>query len=232
MFNLIKSELYKLRFDRILIILAAMIFAVGVNNFGLQTVANGREAFTASTKDFVALFACAAYAGMAIGGDFSKRTIQKLVMAGHKRISVLVSKLLSYFVGCTILYIISTLFITLPYVLALGWGVDFTNGEIRMIIGTMLLSMLFHLCTATITFFIAFWIKETGIATAVCLFIMLVLVLAMNNTGTADNMVAYAMSSGIALDKELIWQTITMSIIELCGGTVLAYLLFRKVELK
>lgn len=232
MFNLIKSELYKLRFDRILLILVVMILAVGINNFGLQTVSNGREAFTANTKDFVTLFACAAYAGMTIGGDFMKRTIHKLVMAGHSRISILISKLFSYFVGCTILYVTSTIFITIPPVLASGWGVAFTAGEFRMVIGTMLLSIMFHLCTATIPFLIAVGIKETGIATAVCLFIMMVLVLAMNNSGTADNVVAYAVSSGTSLDTGIISQVVTMSLIELFGGTIITYLLFRRVELK
>ncbi|MGL6201904.1 MAG: hypothetical protein ACRC3H_23540 [Lachnospiraceae bacterium] len=232
MFNLLKSELYKLKYDKLLLIISGMILLFGMNNFFLQNVTSGQMAFVQNTKDYVALFASAAYAGMSIGGDFSKRTIHKLVMAGHSRIAVLISKLISYFIGCTILYLLSIVIVTIPYTIAMGWGAAFTASEIGMTASTIFISLLFHLCTAGILFFIAFCIKETGISTAVCLFVILVVVLASNNAVTTDGTVAYAISGGTAVAQQLIIQTCIFAAVKLFLSVLGTYITFRKAELK
>ncbi len=152
MFNLLKAERYKLKYDKLLFIISAMIFLFGVNNFFLQNVTSGKMAFIQDTINYIALFAFAAYAGMSIGGDFSRRTIHKLVMAGHSRVSVIVSKLISYFVGCSILYLFCTAVVTIPYSIAMGWGTAFSVKELGFLIAAIAISLFLHLCTAGIFF--------------------------------------------------------------------------------
>ncbi len=75
-------------------------------------------------------------------------------------------------------------------------------------------------------------IKDTGISTAVCLFVALVFVLASNNSPITDGAVAHALSGGVQVAQQLILQTYIFATIKLLFGFLGTYITFRKAELK
>ncbi|MEJ7175150.1 hypothetical protein WL278_12445 [Staphylococcus caprae] len=226
MINLVKSELYKIKFERSIWIILLMVLAISVNNFGLQTSSSGKEALMSSTRDFVTLFACATYAGMSIGNDFSKRTINKVIISGHTRFTVMLSKLIHFYFGCTIIYFSTAFLITIPYALTKGWGTNLT--EVKAVFVYLILTLFFTLCTSTIMFLIAFIIKETGVATAICIFAMLVFILSIKDSSFAATTMAINFING----NGSIIIGILFGIVQMILGIVLSYIHFKKVELK
>ncbi|KXA38878.1 ABC transporter permease [Staphylococcus lugdunensis] len=226
--NLIKSEIYKIKFEKCIWIILILILFVSLNNFGLQTSSNGKEAFCSSTRDFVTLFACAAYAGMSIAYDFSNRTINNLIISGHNRLKVLLSKLVRYYLGCIIIYFSSTIIITLPYLLTKGWGNEFDFDELNYIILYITLTLFFTISTSTIMFFIAFFIKETGLATTLCLFTMLVIILSIKDTQFSS----ITLTDDILTGNKTFFYGMVWGLIQIIIPLILSFIHFRKVELK
>lgn len=172
MYNLIKAEIYRLKYNKEIRLCIILIIILGIINLYFHGIPTGRESLTNESTDMFSLMACAIFAGMYIGSEFSKRTIYHLIVSGHSRFSVLISKLTSYLIGCFII-IASNLFINGGiYSMFYGWGAPFNGSEIMFIVMYVLINILFILCIATMVFLVPFIVRDGAMATAVSVFIM------------------------------------------------------------
>ena len=165
---------------------------------------------------------------MSIAYDFSNRTINNLIISGHNRLKVLLSKLVRYYLGCIIIYFSSTIIITLPYLLTKGWGNEFDFDELNYIILYITLTLFFTISTSTIMFFIAFFIKETGLATTLCLFTMLVIILSIKDTQFSS----ITLTDDILTGNKTFFYGMVWGLIQIIIPLILSFIHFRKVELK
>lgn len=172
MFNLIKSEIYKLKYDKEIRLCILLITIFGVINLYFHGHATGRENLLHESMDMISLVACAVFSGISIGGEFSKRTIYHLIISGHSRFSVFVSKFVSYLLGCTFIVAINIIINGGIYSVLYGWGKPFDYIEIMFIIKYIIVNIIFILCIASAVFIVPFIVRDGAMATVVSTFIM------------------------------------------------------------
>lgn len=167
MFNLLKAELYKLTHSKELKICVLLLFILGLINtyFGGSDCA--RDSLIGESTDMFALMACTLFSGMSIATEFTKKTIYHPITSGSNRLAVLLSKYITYLIACLIFYVTTYLVMGPLYALFYGWGVPLTQTEITFILTYSLLDIFFGLCVASLPFFIAIQLKDTGISIAV-----------------------------------------------------------------
>lgn len=230
MINLIKAEWFKLKRDKNILIITIIIVVAGIITLVSNTNSTGKLLYSGEMKTMVALTACALYAGISIGTDFTRRTIQRNVMAGHNRITILISRLISYLFVCALFSLLTAIIFGGVYSLFYGWGEEFTNDELIYVIKSTILSILFNLCNASIMFFISFLIKDTGVSTAVSICIMILLMITTQNS---DGYVADFLGGGIYyMETNVIYQAILLALSKIMGSIALSCYCFKRSELK
>ena len=172
MYNLLKSELYKLKYSKELKLTLLLICILGAITIYFHGNPTGRENLLDESTQIFSLIACAIFAGMFIGNEFSKRTIFHLIVSGHSRVSVLSSKFLSYLIGCIIIIVSNIIINGGLYTIFYGWSVPFNKPELIFTITYILINILFSLCIASIVFIIPFIIRDRTMATVTSAFIM------------------------------------------------------------
>lgn len=227
--DLVKVEIYKLKRDRNLLIIALLIIIFGVINIVFQPNENGRLSFINEFKDIFALLGCSLYAGISIGSEFTNRTIQKKIVIGYSRSDVVFSKLISYFIGCIVLFLVSAIMFGVIYSIFYGWGQPLTIYEIIFIISYTLLDIILNLCICSVSFFIAFLIKDAGISTAISICVIGIIISFSQNAWTY---VAYYLASNTKIDFQSAFITISFCLITLITMSLGTYFSFERCELK
>ncbi|MCR6514928.1 ABC transporter permease [Clostridium sp. LY3-2] len=172
MCNILKAELYKLKYSKELKLTLLLIIIIGTITIYFHGNPTGRENLLDESTAIFSLISCAIFSGMFIGNEFSKRTIFHLIVSGHSRFSILISKFLSYLIGCLIIIIFNIIINGGIYTIFYGWGVPFDNSELTFTIIYILINILFSLCIASITFLVPIIIRDGTIATVISTFIM------------------------------------------------------------
>ena len=172
MYNHLKSELYRLKYSKELKSTLLLIGILGTITIYFHGNPTGRENLLDESTAIFSLIACAIFAGMFIGNEFSKRTIFHLIVSGHNRFSVLSSKFLSYLIGCVIIIISNLVINGGIYTIFYSWGVPFNKSELIFTITYILFNILFSLCIASIVFIIPLIIRDGTMSTVVSAFIM------------------------------------------------------------
>ena len=166
MYNLLKAEIYKLKYSKELLICIIGLFVLGAIAIYYGGGTNGKEALISQGREMFGLMACTLFAITYIGRDFSFKTINHTLTAGHKRSKVLLGKYASYTVACIIILLINYLFMGGLYILFYGWGQSFTEAELYFVIVYILMGIFFDLCIVSIPFFICVLIRNSSIAMA------------------------------------------------------------------
>lgn len=168
MYNLLKSDLYKLKYSKELKLSLLLIILLGTINILSQVRETGKLMFISEFSDMFGLMGCTLFAGMFIGKEFTNRTIYHPVMTGCGRSSILFSKFLTYWFGCFIILGVNLILNGGVYSIIYGWGQPMVTAEWLFIIKYSFLHVIFNLCLTSAAFFISVLIKDTGMATAVC----------------------------------------------------------------
>ena len=166
MYNLLKVEMYKLKYSKELLICIIGLFVLGAINIYYGGVLNGREALTHQSREMFGLIACTLFATTYIGKDFVSKTINHTLTSGHKRNKVLLRKYISYIIACIIILLTNYLFMGGLYSLFYGWGQSFNGEELYFVIVYISVGIFFDLCIASIPFFICVIIRNSSIAIA------------------------------------------------------------------
>lgn len=166
MYNLFKAEIYKLKLSKELLICIVGLFMLGLISVYYGGGTTGKETLSSQSREIFGLIACTLFCFTYIGRDFSFKTINHTLTAGHKRSKVLLSRYVSYLVSCIILLLINYLFMGGLYILFYGWGQSFTEAELYFVIVYVLMGVFFDLCILSIPFFICILIRNSSIATA------------------------------------------------------------------
>lgn len=172
MSNILKSELYKLKYSKELKLVLLLISILGVITMYFHGNPTGRENILDETGAMFSLGCCAIFAGMFIGNEFSKRTIFHLIVSGHSRFSIILSKFIAYLAGCSIIIIFSFIINGGIYTIFYGWGIPFNKSEYIFLITYILINLLFSLCIASIVFIVPIIIRDGVMATVISAFVM------------------------------------------------------------
>ncbi|MEG1312164.1 MAG: ABC transporter permease subunit [Romboutsia sp.] len=166
MHNLFKAEIYKLKYSKELIICIIGLFVLGAIGIYYGGGMTGKESLASQSREMFGLMACTLFAITYIGRDFSFKTINHTLTAGHKRSKVLLGKYASYTVACIIILLTNYLFMGGLYSIFYGWGQSFTGTELYFVIVYIFMGIFFDLCIVSIPFFICVLIRNSSIAMA------------------------------------------------------------------
>lgn len=104
MYNLFKVELYKLFKDRsVWVILLVLTVCSSISIF-TGTYYSADNAFSSLSKDIMPLlFSLSIYSALSLYKEYQYRTVMHYVVSGHKRLLIIISQFVRYFMGCVIL---------------------------------------------------------------------------------------------------------------------------------
>lgn len=162
MFNLLKSEVCKIKNSRELKLCMLLIGFLELIKVLNKVTPNGRISLASSNGDLLILMISALFVGMFITSEFSKRTISHLIIAGHSRLKVYLSKYISYMIGMLIIILTSLFFRVGIYTIIYGWGTSLNSQIIYFIIIYSILNALCMLSLTSIVFIVPFIIKDIG----------------------------------------------------------------------
>lgn len=166
MHNLFKAEIYKLKYSKELLICIIGLLVLGAITIYYGGGTTGKESLASQSREMFGLMACTLFAITYIGRDFSFKTINHTLTAGHKRSKVLLGKYASYTVACIIILLTNYLFMGGLYSIFYGWGQSFTVTELYFVIVYIFMGIFFDLCIVSISFFICVLIRNSSIAMA------------------------------------------------------------------
>ena len=164
MHNLLKSEIYKLRYSKELLICIIGLFILGAINIYFGGIINGKASLANLSREMFGIMACTVFAITYIGKDFISKTINHTLTAGHRRNKVLLGKYITYIIACIIILLTNYLFMGGLYSIFYGWGQSFTESELYFVIVYISMGIFFDLCIASIPFFICILIRNSSIA--------------------------------------------------------------------
>lgn len=166
MYNLIKTELYKLKRQKLFIILFLIVIAISsfstFSEINLVTPTNpvtGKESFANAFQDIFMLFVIAIFAGFYIGSDFSNRTIQTELSRGHKRTDIIFAKAFVYSLGASVLMLLYPITVCIIHTINFGWGEAFSISSILYFLRVTLLGSILNIGTACIYVCFAFCVE-------------------------------------------------------------------------
>ena len=166
MHNLLKAEIYKLRYSKELLICIIGLFILGAINIYFGGIMNGKESLTHQSREMFGIMACTLFAITYIGKDFVSKTINHTLTSGHRRNKVLLGKYISYIIACIIILLTNYLFMGGLYSLFYGWGQSFNQAELYFVIVYISMGIFFDLCIVSIPFFICTLIRNSSITIA------------------------------------------------------------------
>lgn len=128
---------------------------------------SGRSGFMNGVQDIFVLIFNAIFAGFYIGADFSNRTIQNQLAAGHSRFHIILSKSIVFFAGASLILLLYPSTISLIHTLFSGWGEDFTVSSAFYVLRVCLLGVLLNIGTTSVFVLFAFLCRD--IPKTICL---------------------------------------------------------------
>lgn len=176
MINLINSELYRLKRQRLIPVLVIAVAAISAFSAFSELsqlsasgiIANGKSSFSNAFQDIFMLFAIAVFAGFYIGSDFSNRTIQAELSRGHSRLDIILSKAFVFSISASVIMLLYPVTACLVYTLNFGWGEPFGMASVFYILRTAILGSVLNAGTASIYICIAFLCRDTPKTICLC----------------------------------------------------------------
>lgn len=166
MLNLIKSELFKLRRQKLMAVLFAAVIAISAFsafselNFTAAGRIGGKAGFANAFQDIFMFFIVAVFAGFYIGSDFSNRTIQSALAGGHRRFDIILSKTAVFSVNASLLLLLYPATVCLIHTVDSGWGAAFGPSSVLYLLRVAFLGGILHLGSACLYVCIAFLCRD------------------------------------------------------------------------
>lgn len=173
MLNLLKVEFYKLKTSKsfcfiMLINLLQIILVYSFSeNFKFMT---GKQSFAYIFNIQSGLFLnilLGIFASDYIVTEFSSGYIKNLISYGHKRISIFISKSISYYIGTVIISFIAPLVMIVTNIIRNGYGEVFTLSSIIFVLEQLCLLILIYIAIGSINVLISFASRNTTITISV-----------------------------------------------------------------
>lgn len=188
--NLIKSEFYKLKRVRafkvmvgltLLLSISMVFFAVFAGDIfranGLGGLLTGSMHYSLGLGNSVLMiFFGSILAGIFICNDFENRSIQEAISAGWSRRSVILSKMIVYFIamiGVLLLYPVIT---CVSLSLIFGFGIPVTSEVLLPMLGMLVSMIAIYAATLSIAVFISFVSRKSSTAIICCLGVLLMVI--------------------------------------------------------
>lgn len=164
MINLLKSEFYKLKTSKaFLAILLLNILQSILCPILFSRAMTGKKALIQvfAAQEFIGFFIFTGlFAAYYIGNEFSFRHIVNLISYGHKRRDIVLAKSIVYYVGITIINLLSPILITIINTLMNGYGESFTFNSFIFIVEIFFLMTLVYIALSSIALLISFIFKN------------------------------------------------------------------------
>ena len=257
MFNIVKSEFYKLiiskpfRFCVLVSAVLAVFFAIalnmGVAGRGVEDLAAIAETLSAVTmlEQTIALgflpTLFALFVSLFVAGEFQHGTMKNYVSKGFSRNKIYFSKIIVSGAAVLIMLLIHILFSLLVGTIIWGfdpYGVTTASNLIAMILNQCLLWFAF----SSLFTLVSFWLRSTGIAIAVnagSVFLFSSILMALNyiigdiitlsDFWILDNITALA---SLSPEKEVLQRGIIIGLCYLVASSVTGCILFKKQDIK
>lgn len=177
MINLIYAEIYKLKRQKLMAVLLAVVIAISafsafseINLISPSGIAlYGKESFANAFQDIFMLFITAVFAGFYIGSDFTNRTIQEELSRGHKRFDVIASKAVVFSIGAAFIMLLYPFTVCMIHTVKFGWGEPFRMSSFLYLCRTALLGTVLNMGTASIYVCLAFLCRDIPKTICACL---------------------------------------------------------------
>ena len=164
MINLLKSEFYKLKTSKIfLAILLLNVFQSILCPILFSCTMTGKKVLIQvfAAQEFIGFFIFTGlFAAYYIGNEFSFRHIVNLISYGHKRRDIVLAKSIVYYVGITIINLLSPILITIINILMNGYGEPFTFNSFIFIVEIFFLMTLVYIGLSSIALLVSFIFKN------------------------------------------------------------------------
>ncbi|RDY27672.1 hypothetical protein CHL78_008080 [Romboutsia weinsteinii] len=192
MYNLLKAEIYKLKYSKELLICLVGLFVLSAINIYYGNIEGAKSTLASQSREMFGLMACTLFAVTYVGKDSLTKTISYTLTSGQSRGRVILSKYCCFLIASTIILIMNYILMGGLYSIFYGWGQLFNSEELYFLIAYIMLGIYFDLCIVSIPFFICILVNTSSLAMALsCGFIGLILSLSQMPWDT----VAYSIAS-------------------------------------
>ena len=169
MYNILKAEMYKLKYSKeLMICLIGLLILAIINTYYGSGEGGARAALIHPSRETFGIIACSLFAVTYVGKDLVSKTINHTLTSGHERGKVFLSKYLCYLIGCVIILLANYVFTGSTYGLLYGWGQVFNSSELYFLIVYMVVGIFFNICISSISFFICILVKNSSVSIALC----------------------------------------------------------------
>ncbi|MCC0627590.1 MULTISPECIES: ABC transporter permease [unclassified Clostridioides] len=250
MLNLINTEIYKLKRQKLIIVLFVAVIAISAfsafSEINLLSTPddwiNGKKSFANAFQDVFMLFVIAIFAGFYIGSDFTNRTIQAELSRGHKRFDIIFSKAVVFSIGAGFVMLLYPITVCIIHTIKFGWGEPFNIFSFLYLCRVAFLGSILNIGTSNIYVCFAFLCRDIPKTICVCFAFPIVFSAISSNIGkqipAIGKLFDYSTLSQlkyIVSDKLLI-STLTPVILSTCITIVIALILsnyfFSNAEIK
>ncbi len=166
MYNLLKSEFYKLKAMRafFIVLLIPVIQAVGFCYFTPNATGSQSLENSLSSQEFMVLYLLmGVFASMIMAHDFQVGGIRSLISFGHSRMQIIYSKMIVYYVSIILLSFLFPLMGTIINTAGNGYGMVMDGGAITDLFVRLLLFALIYVAESSIFIVIAFITRNSNV---------------------------------------------------------------------
>ena len=180
------------------------------------------------------------FAGIYFTSAFQERMIQSTVMAGNSRFRIVISKCIGYYTALIIFILCPILLATLTMTGILGVGMITTGNVILVMLRTVLLVILVNIATMSVCIPISFFAKNIGLSIGINVGVILIwygLTQSFITNPQVMKVLQYtSMGQSFLIFGELsgndILRIVVVSVVTIFASIFVAYIKFRKEELK
>ncbi|PRR81206.1 hypothetical protein [Clostridium vincentii] len=180
------------------------------------------------------------FAGIYFTSAFQERMIQNAVMAGNSRFKIVISKCIGYYTAMILFILCPILIATLTMTGILGIGTIATGNIILVMLRTVLLVLLVNIATMSVCIPISFFAKSIGLSIGINVGVILIwngLTQSFTSSPQIMKVLQYtSMGQSFLIFGELsgndILRTVVVSVVTIFASIFVAYIKFRKEELK
>ena len=180
------------------------------------------------------------FAGIYFTSAFQERMIQSAVMAGNSRFRIVISKCIGYYTAMIIFILCPILLATLTMTGIFGVGTIATGNVILVMLRTVLLVILVNIATMSVCIPISFFAKNIGLSIGINVGVILIwygLTQSFIANPQVMKVLQYtSMGQSFLIFGELsgsdILRIVVVSVVTIFASIFVAYIKFRKEELK
>ena len=180
------------------------------------------------------------FAGIYFTSAFQERMIQSAVMAGNSRFRIVISKCIGYYTALIIFILCPILIATLTMTGILGVGTITTGNVILVMLRTVLLVILVNIATMSVCIPISFFAKNIGLSIGINVGVILIwngLTQSFITNPQVMKVLQYtSMGQSFLIFGELsgsdILRSVVVSVVTIFASIFVAYIKFKKEELK